>query len=168
MTHKLLTFCEDYGDEYNVPALACMTNEDYVEWLNTPSGKLNIKYNEQLAQWENDKKARDEFTKELVKRNLYHKYPKDFTPEEVEWFNANNVNIVSRYNKPIKCESNLRAYLGNSSECFEEDYQHLYLMSEFVEAGIVKVFDVSEEFYNTFHKAKLDSLSLCNIFNIKA
>jgi hypothetical protein len=66
---------------------------------------------------------------------------------------------------PNKVKSNLCAYLGNSGECFDEQFSNYYLNKEFVEAGIVKVYEVSEDFADTFKVANLDRLSLCNIFN---
>lgn len=133
MNYKLLTFCEDWADEHNVPALACMTEEEYNTWLQTASGELNPNFDEELK----------------------------------EWYEENKKRYVSQYSLPKRVTSNLNAWLGNSGDCFEEQYEHLYLMKEFVEAGIVKVFDVSEEFYNMFHKAQLSGLSMCNVFCIE-
>lgn len=164
MNYKLLTFCEDWADEHNVPAVACMTEEEYNVWLKSPSGKLNPNYGKEYQEYQQKVSDFDNFTEELKKRNLNTKPPKDFTEEEKLWYNENKKPYVSWYNKPTRVYSGLRAYLGNSGEGFEDDYEDLYLMEEFVQEDIVKVFDVNEDFYNTFHKAKLSQLSLCNIF----
>lgn len=32
--YYLMSFCEDWADEFNVPALDCRTEEDYLDWYN--------------------------------------------------------------------------------------------------------------------------------------
>lgn len=51
MKYFLLTFNEDWADEHDVPALACFNENEYEEWLNRPSGKLNPKYEKQLEKY---------------------------------------------------------------------------------------------------------------------
>lgn len=46
--YYLLTFNDDYADEHNVPALECMTQDEYEKWLEEPCTKLNPNYEEEL------------------------------------------------------------------------------------------------------------------------
>ena len=167
MKYKLLTFCEDYADEHNVPALACMTEEEYNIWLKKPSGKLNPDYEKQNEEFQKKLQEYKEFIENSKKRKLFDKLPVTFTQEEKEWVEKNRKPYVFQYDSPKRVDSYIETWLGNSGDKFEENYEHLYLMEEFVEGGYVKVFDVSEDFYNTFNKAGLNSLSLCNIFEIE-
>lgn len=167
MSYKLLIFNQDWADEHNVPALACMTEEEYNIWLTTPSGELNPNYEKQNEEYQRKLNDYKNFIKELQVRNLYTKKTSDFTEEEKKWYEENKKPYIYDWDSPKRVSSNMNARLGNGGEGFEENYGHLYLMKEFVEAGIVKVFDVSEDFYNTFHKAKLSDLSLCNVFCIE-
>lgn len=96
--YYLLVFKEDWADEFNVPALECMKEEDYLRWK---------------------------------KKN----------PE------------------------NTYAYLGNFGQDFEEKFEGYKTMEELV-GNKVKVYQVPIEFYTIFHHAKLDELSLCNIFDL--
>lgn len=164
--YYLLTFCEDYSDEHNVPALACMTEEEYQKWLETASGKLNPDWEELNREYTAKYEAYKNRIKEWTERGLYSKNPKDYTQEEREWTKDNPIGYVSYSDKPQRVESNIRVSLGNGGDYFEEDYSHLYLMKEYVEANKVKVVEVDESFYNIFHKAKLDNLGLCNVFEI--
>ena len=131
MKYYLLTFNQDWADEHNVPALACFTEEQYQQWLERPSGKLNKNYEQELE----------------------------------EWYNTNKVEYRSIHNSPQKVSSYINAYLGNGGDCFGESFSDLYLMKEFVADDIVKVLEVDQLFFDYFHKAELDDLSLCNIFN---
>lgn len=167
MNYKLLTFNEDWADEHNVPALACMTEEEYNTWLKTPSGELNPDYEKENEEYQRKLNDYNNFIKELQVKNLYTKKPADFTEQEKEWYEENQKPYCSPYHLPKRISSNLLAWLGNSGEGFEERYEHLHLMQEFVWEDIVKVYDVSEDFYNTFHKAKLSNLNLCNVFCIE-
>lgn len=168
MKYYLLTFNEDYADEHDVPALSCMKEEDYNKWLETPSGELNPNYESELEQFNIDKQIRDNFN--IKARQIlgdgwgsiqFTKWPEDLL-KEYEKLPSNN-----QWNYPQKLKnSNLYASLGNSGECFNENYMNYYLMKDFVDNNDVKVLEVTEEFYNIFHKAKLNNLSLCNVFEI--
>lgn len=171
MKYYLLTFNEDYADEHNVPALACFKEEEYLKWLDTPSGKLNPKFEEEnKLRIEYEKKSK-EFWEHLTKKGylLNGVANTSMIPKT----DLETLELEKEYRKlgyPKACKkvnSKLYASLGNSGDCFEESFEHLYLMEEFVKEGIVHVLEVSEEFYNTFHVASLNSLSLCNIFRIK-
>lgn len=137
----------------------------YNKWLETPSGELNPNYKEQNIIYNEKINKYKDFQNELIKRNLKSKPFKDYTEEETFWYNQNKQNYVYE-NKPNKCKSNIRAYLGNGGECFEEEYTDLYLMKEYVENGYVEVTEVDKSFFDYFHKAKLNNLSLTNIFEI--
>lgn len=169
--YYLLTFDQDYADEHDVPAIECMTEEQYNKWLETPSGKLNPKYEELMVNYNNYQEAKKDLDLR-IRSSLGDRW---VTVQFTQWppdllKDYNELHKTYGYNSswprhPQKVRSFLRANLGNSGDGFEENFQHLYLMREFVEQGIVKVFEVNEDFYNTFHKAELKRLSLCNVFS---
>jgi hypothetical protein len=162
--YYLLMFCEDHGDEFNVPALNCFTEKEYKKWLETSSGKLNPKYEKEHKVWKEKSLAYQVFMKELNKRKLGDKYLDKYTTEERKWYEENKVAYPR--DAPSKVQSYIRAHLGNSSDGFEDSYQMYHLFKEFIEAKIVKVTEVSKDFYDTFHKAGMARLSLCNIFDL--
>lgn len=164
MKYYLLTFNEDWADEHNVPALACFNEEQYQKWLKRPSGKLNKNYDQEVVNFNLQKEKYDTFVQGMKDMNIYTKYPKDFSPVEKEWYEANKVNYTCYIDAPSKVSSNIRAYLGNNGDGFEERFNRLYLMEEFVAEGIVKVIEVDKSFFDYFHKANLSDLSLSNIF----
>lgn len=166
MKYYLLTFNEDYGDEHNVPAIACMTEEEYNKWLDTPSGELNPDYDVEIADYNTKTKAYQDRNNRLQELGLWNKPANTVPSEHLEEYNE-LIKIPYVYaDRPAKVESNMNAYLGNGGDCFEESYNQLYLMKEFVEAKLVKITEVNEDFYNIFHKANLADLSLCNVFTI--
>ena len=162
--HYLLRFNEDYGDEHNVPALSCMKEYEYNKWLKTPSGELNPNYEKELKIF-NDYQTNYKNFSEKINKILgngwgsiqFTKWPKYLLLEYESLVSADY---------PVKCFSNMSAYLGNSGECFEENYHDFHLMEDFVKNNIVTVLEVDESFYNFFHKASLGSMSLCNVFEI--
>jgi hypothetical protein len=168
--YKLLVFNQDYADEHNVPALECMSEEEYQKWLVTPSGELNPSYEETKALQEEYEKEWADFWQHLKDKGYTYqgegntsKIPK----EDIETLAyEKRVRALSRVRDNFRVHSNMYAYLGNSGECFEEDYSNLYLMEDFVDDGLVKVTDVDKSFYDIFHRAKLNKLSLCNVFTI--
>jgi hypothetical protein len=94
--YYLLTFSEDYADEHDVPALACMTEIEYKKWLD----------------------------------------------QKIE----------------------MCAYLGNSGDGFEEEYEEYKTGKDYIKAKLVTKYKVSKEFYDSFHKANLANLSMCSVF----
>jgi hypothetical protein len=60
--------------------------------------------------------------------------------------------------------SKIYASLGNSGDGFSENFKECNTMQDFIDCGYVGVFEVNEEFYNTFNAAQISTLSLCNIF----
>lgn len=165
MKYYLLTFNQDWADEHNVPALACFTEEQYQQWLERPSGKLNENYEQELEEYNSQKEKYNTFVKGMQEMNIYTKSPLAFTPEEKEWYDTNKVEYRSVHNSPQKVSSYISAYLGNGGDCFEENFSDLYLMKEFVADGTVKVLEVDKSFFDYFHKAELNDLSLSNIFS---
>jgi hypothetical protein len=175
MTNKyyLLTFNEDYADEHNVPALACMSEEKYLEWLEKPSGKITSKYEEQLKKYQDQEQLNKDFWKMLESKGYTlngsgntSMIPKnDYETLKLEAEYRKATSYENRVKYPKKVKSFMSAYLGNSGDGFDENYSHLYLFKEFVENNIVKVLEVNEDFYNLFHKGNLSYLSLCNIFD---
>jgi hypothetical protein len=168
MKYYLLTFNEDYADEHDVPALSCMTEEEYNKWLETPSGELNSNYELEIKKFNIDKKIKENFNikcKEILGERWgsipFTEWPENLLKE------YNELPKVNEWRSPKKLKSSkIYASLGNSGDEFNESYMNYYLMKEFLEDKTVKVIEVNEDFYNTFHKAKLSSLSLCNIFKI--
>ena len=163
----LLVFNEDYGDEHDVPAIACMNIEEYNEWLETPSGELNENYESEKKLYDKRHSDYDTFLKELITKDFANKPFNQYTKDEKKWYDLNKVDYVSSRSTPVKCRSYMHASLGNSGDGFESDYSNLYLMKEFVECKMVKVHEVDKSFYDTFNKVGLSSISLCNIFNIE-
>lgn len=166
MTYKLLKFCQDYADEFNVVALECFTQENFDKWCNKPMGKINENYDIELEEFNKAKEAYNTFIVEIRKRNLHNKRVDTFTPEEKEWYDKNRKPYVLDYHAPIRVISNLNAYLGNYSDGFSKTYDNLETGYDFIKAGIVEVFDVDASFYNQFHKSNLSEISLCNVFDI--
>lgn len=162
--YYLLTFNQDWADEHNVPALECMTEEQYQEWLKKPSGKLNKKYDEQFAKWKEHDDKQNAFYTELQNRGLYNKRMDNYTQEETTWYHKNKIEYRSSWSHPKRVKSFLSAHLGNGGDNFNEGYEHLYLFQEYVDNGVVSVMEVDKSFFETFHKARLSSLSLCNVF----
>jgi hypothetical protein len=160
---KLLTFNENYGDEHNVPALACFTEQEYETWLETEMINPNPKYEIQNAEYLLKMEKYNKFKDGLTERGLWNKRKDAYTDEERQWVEDNNCEYV--YERPKRGESLLYAYLGNSGECFGESYTHCRYGKDFITNGYVKVFDVNQDFYQYFKLANLDSLSLCNIFD---
>jgi hypothetical protein len=163
MKYYLLIFNEDYADEHNVPAIACMTEEKYQKWLKTPSGELNENYESEMKIYNEELEKYNNLIKQYQDKGIYNKSWSKFTEEELEWGHENPLEFS--YDEPKKVTSNLNARLGNNGDFFEEDYEHLYLMEEFVDANLVKVTEVNEDFYNTFNKVNLSQINLCNIFD---
>lgn len=168
---KLLIFNEDHADEHNVPALAVMTDEKYEIWCKKPSGNLNPNYEKEKKECEEYEQKNKDFWKLLEDkgytlngRGNTSMIPKtDLETLQIE----KDYRKLEYVNFPKKVNSNLRAYLGNGGDCFEEAFEKYYLLEEFVTAGIVKVIEVTKEFCDIFNSADLSSLSLCNIFDLE-
>lgn len=167
MIYYLLTFNQDWADEHDVPALACMTEEEYNQWLETPSGDLNENYEEENKVFQEKVLKYNTFVSECKNRGLYTKPHNEYTEEDNKWYIENKVDyIYSRHTPKKVLNSKICAYLGNGGDGFEEKFNHLYLMKEFVDTKIVKVLKVNKDFYDVFHDAGLTDLSLCGIFKL--
>ena len=160
--YKLLIFNEDWADEHDVPALAVMSDKEYEEWLETPSGRLNKKYDEQLKLCDQLEERKREIDTIIQKSGYWNKgidkYPEDLKELWKEYCD------IGYIDEPVRVYSYIQAHLGNGGDCFGEQFSGLYLMKEFVEEGIVRIFEVSKEFAEIFKEANLETLSLCNIF----
>lgn len=166
--YYLLTFNDDYADEHNIPALECMTEEQYNTWLDSSNGPICPNYEEKKRKYDAYQASYRLFWDELTARGLANKRTDNFTKEETLWYNLNKVEYNYSGNSPTKLKrSLLHASLGNGGDGFEESYGDLPLMKDFVENKIVDVTEVDQNFYDTFHKASLSNLSLCNIFQEK-
>jgi hypothetical protein len=160
--YKLLVFNEDWADEHDVPALAVMSEENYEKWLETPSGRLNKKYDEDLKAYNQLEERKEEISAAIKKEGCWNKSLKSY-PEYLKKL-YNEYCDIGYLDSPIRVYSYINAHLGNSGDGFGEGFSSFYLMKEFVEEGIVQVTDVTDEFADTFFEAGLERLSLCNIF----
>jgi hypothetical protein len=151
MRYFLLTFNDDYGDEHNVPALECFTEEEYEKWSRTPAGAINKRYEEQLVKHEENVKAYQKYYYRVAGEEL----PKGPAPK-----------YASPYDKPKRVRSYIHAYLGNNGDGFENGYSQYLTLGELVVDGTVTVTEVDKSFHTIFHKTRLSSLSLCNVFDI--
>lgn len=175
MKYKLLTFNEDYADEHNIPALAVMTEEEYNIWLESESGSLHSGYNEKIKLYNEQEKDSKKFWNMLKKKGYtingagnIGKIPNDdLETKQLEKEYREKHSYINEINKPSKVNSYIYASLGNGGEYFSEQFTDYYLMKEFVADGTINVFDVTKEFVDIFNKARLDDLSLCNIFEIE-
>lgn len=172
MNYYLLMFNEDWADEHSVPALAVMNEKEFDTWKMSHKGTLRPEYEEEMKLFNAFKEAKKNIDLEC-KRVLGDNWGSkrfDTWPEELR---ERYQNLPSKFgfknsfpNHPQKIVSNLHAYLGNSGQCFEEDYSHLLTGEDFIEVGMVSIVEIDESFYTTAKKAKLSNLSLCNIFDL--
>jgi len=167
MKNYLLTFCEDYADEHNVPALNIMNEEEYNAWREAEAGLLNPNFDELKKAYRANEKRSTDFWKLLKDEGIENT---SLIPEDRQ--DLKDLEKEYRYNykylhHPKKVNSYIHAYLGNSGEGFEDQFSDFYLNQELIDAKIVEVFEVSDEFVKIFNEAKLDRLSLCNVFTEK-
>ena len=155
MKYYLLTFKDYYADECNVFAQACFNETDCQNWYEFSISKINENYEKEV----------EEFKIQLAARRAY-----DEACLKVTRGLSSNEPVYAKYVHsswgPKKGESCLQAYLGNFGECFGEDFNHLSFGKDLVDAGKVKVVEVTEEFYTIFNNNKLHELSMCNVFDI--
>lgn len=173
--YYLLTFNQDYADEHNVPALACFNQETYQQWLNLPLGQINKDYDQQLANYNNYNQAKKDISAQLeaiVPNWMRVSSPNEKLPKDL-YDQYKNLHLTFGYKstyiqKPkILKKCYLYASLGNGGECFDEDYMHYKNHQQLIDAGIVKVVEVAENFYTCFNNHGLSSLSLCNVFELE-
>lgn len=86
---------------------------------------------------------------------------------EEDWADEHDVPALAcfteeEFNKWKQSKQSVNAHLGNGGDNFCEDLQGL-TGEELLKSSVSKLI-VDESFYKTFHKAGLDGLSLCNIF----
>lgn len=161
----LLTFNENWADEFDVTALACMTEEEFKEWKNKNLGIINEDYDKEIKEYEVKLKKRTEFVEELKKRNLYYTSYNHFTENEKKWYQENKVPALN-YRPTKLAECFISTYLGNSGEGFEEPFMNYEKARDLLEASIVHVTVVDDNFKAVFDAANLSNLSLCNVFEI--
>lgn len=168
MGYKLLVYCEDFGDEFDVNAQAIMTDEEYLEYRNKPAGTPNENYEKDFEEYLIKEKLYQEYSDELTKRKLWLKKPADFTDDDKNFLEKykDSSNRYS-YSPPTKLKrSFMNAYLGNYGDCFEEDFMDYLTMGEIIDE-FADVYDVSEDFVQTFKKCDLGRCTMCNIFEIE-
>lgn len=157
--YYLLVFNEDFADEHNVPALACMNEDDYQTWLQSSVSRPNAKYEEELAEYNSDREKYENYLKEGKKI-----YDELGIKAYREYLSKNYVSSVLR--KPKKGYSLIYAHLGNNGGEFGEMFDDYITGKDLVDDNTVKVTEVPEIFYTIFHENKLHDLSLTNVFNI--
>lgn len=163
MKHYALKFCQDHGDEFNVHALTCFTEEEYQEWLTTSILDLDPDYESKYQSFLGAKEKYDNFIEGMKERGLYNKPMSDFTKEEFSWYRENKAPYV--YNAPSNGTSKLYAYLGNYTDGFSEQYERYETCQDLVDEEIVTVQEVSEQFYKTFIQLEL-GIAMCNVFEL--
>ena len=164
MKYYLLTFNENWADEHNVPALQCFTEEEFDEWKNTKIIQETENYEQELGDFEQKLKEYQLYQQGLKDRNLEYRALNQLSDDERSWMKSNQRPYVSPRDKPKKGESLIYAWLGNSGDCFGEQFENFTFARELVDANIVKMVEVDKSFHTTFHKANLSGLSLCNVF----
>ena len=135
----LLTFKEDYNDEFNVSALDCFTQEELDDYMKLPLEGANPFYDQEKHQ-----QAREQFEDILCGRRTT-------MPDK----------HLYKYSPRLKIT---QCYLGNYGEGFDLIFEGYKTFKELVDCKMVKISEVTKEFYDTFHKNGLRNLSLCNIF----
>jgi hypothetical protein len=161
MKYFLVQSSIDYGDEFDVNSLNCLTEQEYLDLLDKPLGEKNEYYQDDLLIWKIYEKDHAEYIK-LYKERLWNKHYIDYTKEDYEWITLNSPKepeFPKRYN-----DIYIVAKLGSQSEEFEEIFNNYDNILDLIDTGLVKVHVVNEDFYNLFHKADLKKLSLTNIF----
>ena len=149
MKHYALKFCQDHGDEFNVHALTCFTEEEYQEWLTTSILDLDPDYESKYQSFLGAKEKYDNFIEGMKERGLYNKPMSDFTKEEFSWYRENKAPYV--YNAPSNGTSKL--------------YERYETCQDLVDEEIVTVQEVSEQFYKTFIQLEL-GIAMCNVFEL--
>lgn len=166
--YYLLIFNSDFADEHSVPALACFPEAAYLRWLrDSMLFNINENYEEEIKLYNERVDTYHKNVQLYNERGLMRKLPKDFTEEDKEFRAQHPLEYISSRDRPKKGTSYITAYLGNGGDSFEDGYDIYETGQAFVDANVVKVMEVSQDFYDTFHTAQLDSLSLCNIFEIE-
>lgn len=161
---KFLIYNHDYGDEFDVSAVSVMTEEEYAEWLEQPTGEFNEDYEEQFKIHKAAIDAYEKFIEGMKERNIYTKPQKDFTKEELEWYKANEQDYVYYRDAPRKIENSyIRGWLGNYGDYFDEPFLDYKYNKELVSDNIVEVYDVSDNFAKTFDEIGLSRINLTNI-----
>lgn len=162
----LLIFKQDWANEFNIPALACMTEYEFERWKEKKLGIINEKYEEQIQAYNIQVQKREEFVEQLKSKNLYNTPYNKYTDEEKEWYQKNKVDMVSFRNAPKKLKRcYVYASVGDSGEYFQDYLMNFTHCKDLLHANIVKLFVVDDEFKKVFDAARLSNLSLCNIFN---
>lgn len=164
MASYLLTFNKNWADEHSVSVFACMTENEYNNWLEMELGELEENYEEELKKFEERLRLYENYKNERKERGLNNKSVKDWSEDEMKWNKENYQSYIHDGNRPISFRSGLMAYLGNSGECFEEYFHSYRFGKDFVEANIVKVYEVDDTVKEIFDTANLNNLSLYNIF----
>lgn len=165
MKHYLAIFNQDYADEHTVPAIACFNQEEYDNWCATKITKLDPNYASKKVEFDTKMKAFTDYN------NEYNQKIKDnggkSNDEIIVWSKENYVKSIYSFHAPKQGKSLLRAWLGNSGECFEEGYEIYHTGKNMVDARVINVTEVSKDFYNTFKLVDLDQINLCNVFEIE-
>ena len=167
MGYKLLVYSADYGDEFDVNAQAIMTDGEYLAYRNRPAGIPNKDYEKELEEYNIKEKLYQEYSDELTKRELWLKKPADYTDGDKEFLEKyKDISNRYSYNAPTKLKrSFMNAYLGNYGDCFEEDFMDYLTMGEIIDE-FADVYDVSEDFIETFIRCDLGRCTMCNIFEL--
>jgi hypothetical protein len=172
MKYYLLTFDEVWAGKHYVPALECLTEKEYNDWLYKELVKLNPNYEKEIINYNAYQKAKKELDLEIKeklgdnwKSIKYTDWPKDLR-KRYDSFPRQFGYKRSYPECPIKIiDLEIKAYLGNSEDDFGYQFNHCHTGKDFVDSNYVVVTEVTKDFYNIFRKTNLSLLSLCNIFD---
>lgn len=167
MKYYLLTYNRYFADEHRVPALACMNEDEYNTWLDTQISFEPDDYQSQVEEFQRNKARATEIRETLRDQGVWGFGYQPMTPEQKslmeEW---KSVEPKSRYT-PQRMSA-ITAFLGNSGDGFDDEFGIYKFAKELVDNKIVKVTQVSIDFFNTFYSNGLGSLSLTNIFDVQS
>lgn len=161
MKYFLVQSTIDYGDEFDVNSLNCLTEQEYLDLLDRPLGDINEYYQDELLAWNDYQQDIIKYSN-LFKEKYNNVHYTQYTEEDRLWI-RNNQPISPKHPVKYLCY-HIYSKLGNFGDEFEKVFNSYDNMLDLIDAGLVKVHVVDESFYNTFHKANLKKLSLTNIF----
>ena len=160
--YYLLSFYRQFR-ENDVNALDCKTEEEYQQWLKTPSGVIREDYEQEQDKYDLNAYRFESF-QNYLRINGYANAgaipPEDVVGTEL----ASNYRKHYKFlQKPIRVDSFVKGY-GEDTYDLNKVFGDRYLMQEFVDNGDVTVLEVNKDFYDTFHKSDLRIIVQCNIF----
>lgn len=165
MSYYLLTYNQDFGDEFNVTSLECFNEEEFENWKNTKISDPVQNYEQDYKAWREKYDKYEEYQNKVLGLGLWSTPYKDW-PAEHAYLRDHQPEYIGSYDVPKKFESKITAYLGNYGEGFSDAFSEYEYAKDLIEGREVDVQEVSEQFYNDFKRTKLADLSITNIFSL--